>query len=118
MEEMLIQNMVYLFERSNVKSCMFMTQILSLLFYHGIIPCTRLNVDWLVSTAEKRTKNKEEKKASLEAIELIKSIIDGKIIWIKCGKWGKYGRRMLGILYLTEEDVRSETSINHSIVEK
>jgi hypothetical protein len=26
----------------------------------------------------KRTKNKEEKKAALEAIELIKSIIDGK----------------------------------------
>lgn len=71
-----------------------------------------------IDSAEKRTKNKEEKALSLEATEWLKSVIYNKVIWVKCGKWGKYGGRMLGVLYLSEEDLKNDKSINYSIVEK
>jgi len=78
------------------------------------VKCRLVGID----SAEKRTKNKEEKAVALKATEWLKSVIDGKIIWIKCGKWGKYGGRMLGVLYLSEEDLKSDKSVNNSIVEK
>lgn len=71
-----------------------------------------------IDSAEIRTKNKEEKKIALESKEWVASIIKDKVIWIKCGKWGKYGGRMLGTLYLTEEDLNNNKSFNSKIIEK
>ena len=71
-----------------------------------------------IDSAEKRTRNEEEKKVALEATEWLKSIIYNKIIWIKCGKWGKYGGRMLGTLFMTEDDMKNNKSINEHIIEK
>ena len=41
-----------------------------------------------------------------------------KTIWISCGKWGKYGGRMLGTLYMTEDDMKKgeSQSINMMVV--
>jgi len=71
-----------------------------------------------IDSAEKRTKNQDEKKAALEATKWLQNIILDKIIWVKCGKWGKYGGRMLGELYLNKKDIDSEfkSSINNLIV--
>lgn len=71
-----------------------------------------------IDSAEKRTKNLEEKSAALEATKWVSSMINHKTIWIKCGKWGKYGGRMLGTLYLTEDDLNKDNSFNQAIIDK
>ena len=71
-----------------------------------------------IDSAEKRTKNLEEKKVALESTEWLRSQINDQVIWIKCGKWGKYGGRMIGTLYMTEEDMKNDKSVNMKIVEK
>jgi endonuclease YncB( thermonuclease family) len=78
------------------------------------VRCRLLGID----SAEKRTKNLEEKKFANEATDWLRSQIDNKIIWVKCGKWDKYGGRMLGTLYMTEKDMKIDCSINNLIVEK
>lgn len=74
--------------------------------------CRLLGID----SAEKRTKNLDEKKVSFEATEWLKDLILNKIIWVKCGDWGKYGGRMLGTLYMSKEDLNNDHSINNSII--
>jgi micrococcal nuclease len=71
-----------------------------------------------IDSAEKRTKNLEEKAVSLEAVAWLSKLIKNKVIWVRCGKWGKYGGRMLGTLYMSEEDLAQDSSINARIVEK
>ena len=78
------------------------------------VKCRLLGID----SAEKRTHNHEEKKVALESTEWLSDIILDKIIWIKCGKWGKYGGRMLGTLYESKEDMNLNKSINENIVKK
>ena len=71
-----------------------------------------------IDSAEKRTKNLDEKKVSLEATKWLNELINDKVIWVKCGDWGKYGGRMIGTLYMTKEDLDANKSINSIIVEK
>ena len=70
-----------------------------------------------IDSAEKRTKNPDEKKVALNATKWIQNLILDKIIWVKCGKWGKYGGRMLGELYLDKNDFNTGNSINNLIVQ-
>lgn len=77
-----------------------------------MVKCRLFGID----SAEKRTKNLEEKKVSLEAAKWLSELIKGKVIWVKCGDWGKYGGRMLGTLYMTKEDMDADHSINNKIV--
>jgi len=79
-----------------------------------MVKCRLLGID----SAEKRTKNLDEKKVSLEATEWLSNLIKGKVIWIKCGDWGKYGGRMLGTLYMTKDDMDINQSINDEIINK
>ena len=53
------------------------------------VKCRLLGID----SAEKRTKNLDEKKFALEATDWLSNLINDKVIWVKCGKWGKYGGR-------------------------
>lgn len=78
------------------------------------VKCRLLGID----SAEKRTKNSQEKKVALEATKWVESIIKNKNIWIKCGRWGKYGGRMLGTLFLSKEDLDNDNSFNQKIIEK
>lgn len=78
------------------------------------VKCRLLGID----SAERRTKNLKEKKYSYEAKEWLENLIKDKVIWIDCDDWGKYGGRMLGTLYLTEEDYKNGKSINDMIIEK
>jgi endonuclease YncB( thermonuclease family) len=78
------------------------------------VKCRLLGID----SAEKRTKNLEEKKVALEATEWLSTLIKDKVIWVKCGKWGKYGGRMIGTLYMSEEELEKNNSINTQIIEK
>lgn len=77
------------------------------------VKCRLLGID----SAEKRTKNKDEKKVALDATKWLQDLILNKIIWVKCGKWGKYGGRMLGELYLDKKDINNDNSINNLIVQ-
>ncbi len=79
-----------------------------------MVKCRLLGID----SAEKRTKNLDEKKVSLEAAQWLSDLIKNKVIWVKCGDWGKYGGRMLGNLYMTKDDLDVNNSINNMIVEK
>lgn len=78
------------------------------------VKCRLLGID----SAEKRTKNKDEKKVSLEATEWLSNLIKDKEIWVKCGDWGKYGGRMLGTIYMDYKDIEKDNSINNRIVEE
>jgi endonuclease YncB( thermonuclease family) len=78
------------------------------------VRCRLLGID----SAEKRTKNIEEKKVANEATEWLRSQINNQIIWVKCGKWDKYGGRVLGTLYMTEKDMNDNSSVNMMIVDK
>lgn len=78
------------------------------------VKCRLMGID----SAEKRTKNLEEKAVSLKAAAWLSKLIKDKVIWVRCGKWGKYGGRMLGTLYMSEEDLAQDRSINRLIVEK
>jgi endonuclease YncB( thermonuclease family) len=71
-----------------------------------------------IDSAEKRTKNLEEKKVALEATEWLSTLIKDKVIWVKCGKWGKYGGRMIGTLYMSQEEMDNDNSVNIQIIKK
>ena len=71
-----------------------------------------------IYSAEKRTKNLDEKKVALEATEWLSVLIKDKVIWVKCGNWGKYGGRMLGTLYMSEDEMEQDRSVNLQIVDK
>jgi len=75
------------------------------------VKCRLIGIDG----PEKRTKNLPEKKVALQATEWLSDLILGKVLWINCGKWGKYGGRMLGTIYTSEKD---EISINQQIINK
>ena len=78
------------------------------------VKCRLLGID----ITEKRTKNLDEKKVALEATEWLSVLIKDKVIWVKCGNWGKYGGRMLGTLYMSEDEMEQDRSINLQIVDK
>lgn len=78
-----------------------------------MIKCRLLNID----TAEKRTKNKEEKKFALETTEYMKQLILDKVIWVRCSKFDKYGRT-LGSLYLTKDDFDNDKSLNMRLIDE
>ena len=78
------------------------------------VKCRLLGID----SAEKRTKNLAEKTVSLEATKWLSDLIKDKIIWIKCGDWGKYGGRILGTIYMNKESLEKDESINKLVVEK
>ena len=78
------------------------------------VKCRLLGID----SAEKRTKNLAEKTVSLEATKWLSDLIKDKIIWIKCGDWGKYGGRVLGTIYMNKENLEKDESINKLVVEK
>ena len=77
------------------------------------VKCRLLGID----SAEKRTKNLEEKKVAFEATEWLSKLIKDKVIWVDCGNWGKYGGRMLGNLYMTKDDLDKGVSLNTKIIE-
>ena len=78
------------------------------------VKCRLIGID----SAEIRTKNLDEKKIGIEGRDWLRTILLDKVIWIKCGSWGKYGGRMLGTLYMTEEDMKIGKSINSMIIDK
>ena len=77
------------------------------------VKCRLVGID----SAEKRTKNIDEKKVSIEATKWLRDMINNKVIWVKCGDWGKWGGRMLGTLYMTKVDCENGNSINDMIVD-
>ena len=52
-----------------------------------------------VDTPEIRTKNQNEKVKALEARDALRTLILGKIVKVKCGKFDKYGRLLVFIEY-------------------
>ena len=68
-----------------------------------------------IDTAEKRTKNLEEKKIGLLGQKWLSDKIKDTILWIKCSDWDKYGR-LLGTLYLTKSDLDNDLSLNSILV--
>jgi micrococcal nuclease len=54
-----------------------------------------------IDTPEVRTKNLEEKKKGIEIRDILREKILNKIIFIKCGKFDKYGRLLA---YVYDED--------------
>lgn len=70
-----------------------------------------------IDTPEKRTKNKEEKRVALLARQWLCDRILNKIIWIKFGKWGKYGGRCISTIYKNAIDAKNDKSINQTLVE-
>jgi len=80
---------------------------------YKMIKCRLLNID----TAEKRTKNKEEKKFALDTTEYMKTLILDKIIWVRCSNFDKYGRT-LGSLYLSKDDFDNDKSLNMRLIKE
>ena len=79
-----------------------------------------------IDSAERRTKNADEKKVAYEATEWLDKLINGKVLYIRCGNWGKWGGRMIGSLYFTQEDMKNDpdtlmgeggTSINKMVID-
>lgn len=63
-------------------------------------------------TPEIRTKDEEEKKKAIEARDVLREKILGKYVYVKFGKFCKYGR-ILGTVYLNEQDFGNRSkSIN------
>lgn len=75
--------------------------------------CRLLGVD----AAEKRTKNLEEKEHALKGQKRVSSLILDQIIWVECGDWDKYGR-LLGTIYLNEDDVGTENNLNNTLIKE
>ena len=74
--------------------------------------CRLENID----TAEIRTRNEEEKKFALETKEYLSNLILNKIIYVKCGKWDKFGR-LLGTIYSNKDDLVQNRSINNLLIQ-
>ena len=70
-----------------------------------------------IDGAELRTKNLDEKKWAIQGKSFLSNLIMNKILWIKCGKWDKYGR-LLGTFYNTKDDMEKNISINRLLVDK
>lgn len=76
--------------------------------------CRLLGID----TPEIRTKNKKEKEKGYEAREFMSNLIEGKIVYVKCGPWSKYGD-ILGKVFLTKEELDKEAPcVNDVMVTK
>jgi endonuclease YncB( thermonuclease family) len=70
-----------------------------------------------VDTAEKNSEDPAEHLWSTKAIQRIEQLIDGKLIWLKCHKWDKYGR-LLGELFQYDPltQVKNKISINQLLI--
>lgn len=55
--------------------------------------CRLCNID----TAEIRTKNVEEKTIGIKGRDFVKDLVLGKRVYIKCGKYDKYGRLLVQV---------------------
>lgn len=51
-----------------------------------------------IDTPEIQTKNQDEKAAALRARDWLRGEILGRKLWVRCGRWDKFGR-LLGTLY-------------------
>lgn len=76
-----------------------------------------------IDTAEKKSEDPAERAWAQKAIRRLEELIDGKLIWLKCHKWDKYGR-LLGELYLSEESMiggavdDGQKSINQTLLDE
>ena len=66
-----------------------------------------------INTPEIRTKDKKEKQLGYEARDYLRSLVLGELIYLKCGKFDKYGR-LLGVVFTLE----SHENINEKMLEK
>lgn len=67
-----------------------------------------------IDTAEKKSDDPAEKAWAYQGIKRLTDLVDGKIIYLKCHKWDKYGR-LLGELY---RDDLSEKSFNRILIDE
>ena len=66
-----------------------------------------------IYTPEIRTRDLEEKTLGFSARDYLREQVLDKIVWIKCGKWDKYGRLLITIY----QELGSEISLNEQLVE-
>lgn len=64
-----------------------------------------------INAPEFKTKNLEEKKKGIISRDYLRELILGKIIYILCGKFDKFGR-LLGTIYLPENEQNNQNTQN------
>jgi endonuclease YncB( thermonuclease family) len=70
-----------------------------------------------INCAEMRTRNPVEKEVALKTKDFVEARTLNKIIYMKCGDWGNFGR-LLGTLYLTKDDLDRGKSLNQAIIDR
>lgn len=70
-----------------------------------------------INCAEMRTRNPLEKEVAIKAKDYIEDRTLNKVIYMKCGDWGNFGR-LLGTLYLTKDDLDRDKSLNQAIIDR
>lgn len=74
-----------------------------------------------IDTAEKTALDPAEQLWSTKAISRLNELIDGKLMWLKCFKWDKYGR-LLGELFplieIEGKNVKGKISINQMLLDE
>ena len=69
-----------------------------------------------IDTPEKKTKDGYEKKCANIARNRMIELIHGKIVWVECIDWDKYGR-LLANIYLKKSDMKnSRNSVNDLMI--
>ena len=64
-----------------------------------------------IDSAEIKSKNASEKEAAIKARDYLKEMILDKLINVECGKFDKYGRLLITIIY-------NDMNVNEHLVEK
>ena len=70
-----------------------------------------------INTPEVRTKDKDEKRAGYEARDLVRDRIQDKMVMVKMGKAGKYGRYIATIFEYDQDGELKEQSLNDELLE-
>ncbi len=71
-----------------------------------------------IDTPEIRTRDKEEKKAGYEARQVVADTILDKIVYLKLGKFDKYGR-ILGTIYTLDDEYNIDGDcLNNILIQK
>ena len=71
-----------------------------------------------MDSPEIRTKDLIEKAAGYDAKEFLNKTIGGKIIWVECDDWDKYGR-LLVVIYVNKSDLGTwGKSVNKLMIDK
>lgn len=74
----------------------------------------------MVDTAEKKSEDPAERAWAMKGIKRLEELIGGKLIFLRCHRWDKYGR-LLGTLFHSEEDAAPESgakSLNQKLIDE